>query len=248
MSQSKMTPEEFEGRVAEYYERLGYRVTRTPISNDFGIDVFAERGEEKIAVQAKMYGATGRKVNRAMMMELYGAMKYAQCTSAALVTNGRVLPDAVEVAKTLGITIVGLGEQDIASSDKLTVDKPTSRVKPVDEGHIGFDMIWREYVMPLAGTVVHTMTGKTNHIVAVDWGGLERQSSNGRSSRIPIEAFRYATDTLFRNGEITRDDINQRFPGRYSSGVYAVLSVIPLFTASAIGPAKLFLRERGQST
>jgi HJR/Mrr/RecB family endonuclease len=39
-----LSPEAFEQHVADTYERLGYKVTVTPIVGDQGIDVIAERG------------------------------------------------------------------------------------------------------------------------------------------------------------------------------------------------------------
>lgn len=53
-----MTPADYEHLVGEHFRRLGYHVTVTPASNDYGIDIIATRGNEKIAIQAKMYGGT----------------------------------------------------------------------------------------------------------------------------------------------------------------------------------------------
>lgn len=57
-----MTPYEFENLVCEYYRSKGYKAEVTPYSGDYGVDVFAVKGKEKIAVQAKMYGSSSRKV------------------------------------------------------------------------------------------------------------------------------------------------------------------------------------------
>ena len=46
----------------EYYRSKGYKAEVTPYSGDYGVDVFAVKGKEKIAVQAKMYGSSSRKV------------------------------------------------------------------------------------------------------------------------------------------------------------------------------------------
>ena len=100
-----MKPYEFEQLVCDHYRQKGYRVQTTSASNDYGIDVFAEKGE-KIAVQVKMYGGSTRKVNRQTMMELYGAAAYFDCTKAVLATDGEVLTDAKEVAHKLGIDIL----------------------------------------------------------------------------------------------------------------------------------------------
>ena len=93
-----MKPYEFEQLVCDHYRQKGYRVQTTSASNDYGIDVFAEKKGEKIAVQVKMYGGSTRKVNRQTMMELYGAAAYFDCTKAVLATDGEVLTDAKEVA------------------------------------------------------------------------------------------------------------------------------------------------------
>ncbi len=83
-----MTPEEYEKYVASLYQARGYKTIVTPLSGDWGIDVIATKGTEKIAIQAKMYGRTHRKVNRSNIMELYGAMAFQDCTKAVLATDG----------------------------------------------------------------------------------------------------------------------------------------------------------------
>ena len=74
-----MNPQSFEKYVAGIYEKEGYDVTVTPYSGDYGVDVIAEKGGERIAVQVKQYGGSTRKVNRQMVMELHGAAAYAGC-------------------------------------------------------------------------------------------------------------------------------------------------------------------------
>ena len=66
----------------------------TSYSNDYGVDVFATKGKEKIAVQAKMYGGGTRKINRQMVMELHGAKDYFDCTKAIIGTDGIMHPMA----------------------------------------------------------------------------------------------------------------------------------------------------------
>ncbi len=43
-----MKPYEFEQLVCDHYRQKGYRVQTTSASNDYGIDVFAEKKGEKI--------------------------------------------------------------------------------------------------------------------------------------------------------------------------------------------------------
>jgi len=65
--------------------------------------MFASKGDERLAVQVKMYGGTARPVNREMVMQLHGAKDYFECTLAVVVTDGRVARDARDVATKLEI-------------------------------------------------------------------------------------------------------------------------------------------------
>lgn len=59
-----MNPRDFEHYLADHFRMKGYQVGVTTASNDGGVDVIAAKGEEKLAIQAKMYGGSSRKVNR----------------------------------------------------------------------------------------------------------------------------------------------------------------------------------------
>jgi HJR/Mrr/RecB family endonuclease len=67
-----MTPRQFEELVCEHFHNKGYEAKTNSYVGDYGVDVFATKGKEKIAVQAKMYGSGTRKINRQMVMELHG--------------------------------------------------------------------------------------------------------------------------------------------------------------------------------
>ena len=51
-----MAPKEYEQYIASIFQNQGYKTLVTPYSNDWGIDVIAIKGKEKIAIQAKMCG------------------------------------------------------------------------------------------------------------------------------------------------------------------------------------------------
>lgn len=215
----EMTPSEYEALVADHYAQLGYEVENRQATNDWGIDILATKDAERIAVQAKKYGGTTRPVNRAQVMELYGATAYFDCTRAALVTDGRVMADAEQVASKLGIDILHLS----------AVPKPSRRSRPTSQDGASFDDLWERYVMPLAGTMLVRSSGTSNTIVAVDWAGVERVTSNGRRQRIKIEIFRFAVQRVQLDGRVARAEINAMYPGRASSGVVLILSQIPDF-------------------
>lgn len=212
-----MTPKQFEELVCEHFRNKGFKSEATSYSNDYGVDVFATKGKEKIAVQAKMYGGGTRKINRQMVMELHGAKDYFDCTKAVIATDGILLADATEVANKLKIEIL-----NIDSSVPSTTKRPPSNDKT-------FDSIWEKYIIPLQGKTLTRDTGETNEIVKVNWSEVERLTSNGNKGKIKVEIFKQAINKLLADGSITRDYINQNYVGRASSGVILILSQVPFF-------------------
>lgn len=212
-----MNPKIYEEMVCEHFRRKGYIARTTQYSGDYGVDVFATKGKEKIAVQAKMFGGGSRKVNRQMIMELHGAKDYFDCSKAIIATNGVLMPDAVEVAKKLNIEILNIEAIELTPSPT----RPSNKVT--------FELIWERYIMPLQGKLLKRVTGDTNEIVKVDWSEIQRITSNGKKGKIKIEIFKLAVNKLLKDGFVTRDFINQNYSGRASSGVILILSQVPFF-------------------
>lgn len=224
-----MTPEQFEHYVAKLFSDKGYQTYVSPLSNDWGIDVIATQGKEKIAIQVKMYGGSSRSVNRRMIMELFGASAYQDCTSTVLATNGDVLPDARLVADKLGITImeVAHGEKNSTFGVKSKQETKSPAVSMQEKGNFpSFDYVWENYIMPLKGKLISS-GNLTNTINSVTWGGITRTTSKGSTGKIDIEGIKLAYNTLIKKGEITRNYINQQVDKRCSSGIVLILSQIP---------------------
>ncbi len=217
-----MNPRQFEELVCEYFRKQGYEAKTTSYSGDYGIDVFATKGKEKIAVQVKMYGDSTRKINRQMVMELYGAKDYFDCTKAIIATDGTFLPDAISVAEKLKIEVLYINEfQTQLPQNQLLKRHKTDKT---------FEQIWEDYIIPLQGKTLTRSNGKTNKIIKVDWSGIERLTSNGNKGKIKIEIFKQAVNKLLTDGSISRDYINQNYVGRASSGIVLILSQVPFFT------------------
>lgn len=237
-----MTPQEFEQYVSERYQELGYKTILTPYSGDWGIDVIAMKGNEKIAIQAKMYGGSSRKVNRQVMMQLYGAMAYQDCTKAVLATDGECMADAVEVANKLGIEILYLnGNEDArqmnANKEPVCVENLQGRTI------LPFGDMWEKFIMPLAGKALKG-GNRENRIVSVDWGGIVRITSNGKRSKISIEDVKMAYGLLQKQGYAERSAIDQ-FANRCSSGIALLLSQVP-FIGIKKNPTTLFIKETNE--
>ena len=218
-----MNPQSFEKYVAGIYEKEGYDVTVTPYSGDYGVDVIAEKGGERIAVQVKQYGGSARKVNR--------------CNKAVIATNGDVLPDAVEVARKIGVEIRYIDSEpglrpviDAYKKSYKPAAAPESK-KPVSgvDYSAAFREIWDKYVKPLEGKTLLNDKGRKNTILKVDDGGIKRITSTGNVGKIDIEPFKMAVIKLLRDGYITRSEINDNYSKRASSGIVLILSQVPMF-------------------
>lgn len=233
-----MNPQEFEALVAEHFKAQGYETKQTPYSGDWGIDVIATKGDEKVAVQAKMYGDSTRKVNRVAMMQLYGAMAYQDCTRAVMVTNGECMEDALMVADKLNIEVVylhGISYQ----VNKPRAMEPQTKVVSNATRIMPFNNVWERYIMPLQGKVLKDGK-KENAIIKVDWGGITRITSKGKEGKMSFEDLRMAYSLLERKGSVERSEINH-FANRCSSGIVLVLSQVP-FIGVRNNPITLYVK------
>jgi len=92
----KMTGEEFEAFLKVYFEKRGYKVTSTPISNDYGADLVCKDRYETIAVQAKRYEAN---VGNSAIQEVVAARDYYEADRCIVVTNSFFTRNAIALAE-----------------------------------------------------------------------------------------------------------------------------------------------------
>jgi restriction system protein len=210
-----VTPDEYEQHVADRLQADGWSTVVTPSVRDFGIDVLAERGRRRLGVQAKTWAQANRKINGELVMTVYGAAAYADCSESMIATDADVLPDARRVAEKLGVQLMHVPTGDAGTT-------------PTEPTELTFGRVWREQAEPLVDTTLTRPNGETNEILSVDGAGITRRTSNGRVQRIDIEIFRWAIERVLA-GVVTREQINERYTGRASSGIMLILSSMPLF-------------------
>lgn len=102
----QLTPEGFEHHVADTYQALGYAVTVTPRIGDQGIDVIAERSDERLGLQCKR---TTETVSNGAVQEAYAGKAYHRCTSAAVISLGGFTASARALAVSTGIALIDAG-------------------------------------------------------------------------------------------------------------------------------------------
>jgi hypothetical protein len=83
-----LSPFELEQLVAEIFHAKGYQAHVTPRSGDYGVDVIAECGSTKVAIQVKKY-MRGNNVGNVDVQKILGGMSYKhyRATEAVLVTT-----------------------------------------------------------------------------------------------------------------------------------------------------------------
>jgi Restriction endonuclease len=227
-----MLPEEYEHLVAQILRDEGWAADVTRYQRDFGVDVVAERDGTRLGVQAKMWADAGRKVAGPEVMQVYGAAAYADCQRAMIVTDSKVLAHAQEIAEKLNI-----GFRFVAS------DGSETRAVACEMSGLRFGHVWRDHVMPMAHTTVARANGTPKEILDVDWGWLHRRSSGARRGKIEIEIFRWVVEKMLAGEPVSREEINDHYAKRASSGIALILTSIGLFESVRIRN-KEYLRLR----
>ena len=102
-----LTGETWEGYLEQIFLKHGYKVERTKVTGDQGVDLIVSHGRIRLAVQAKGYaGSVGNKA----VQEVVAGRIYYQCTHSAVITNSSFTKSAQELAeKTDCILIDGSG-------------------------------------------------------------------------------------------------------------------------------------------
>ena len=83
----KLSPEQFEQWCAARLREQGFRVSEVGGQGDHGVDLIAERGDERIVVQCKRWFGI-RLVGEPQVRDLYGAMHHESATGAMVITTG----------------------------------------------------------------------------------------------------------------------------------------------------------------
>lgn len=100
---STMDGFEFEKYVTNLYRKMGYRAYTTQASGDFGADVIAVKGKEKLCIQCKRYkGAVGIEA----VQQALASIHYYKGTRAVVVTNSTYTEAAKIMAKKSGTQLV----------------------------------------------------------------------------------------------------------------------------------------------
>ena len=99
-----MSGREFEKYVAARVRQMGWDVSATPATRDFGVDLIAERGSECVAIQCKRHA---RPVGVSAVQQVVAGALHHRCSTSAVVSNQEFTTAAKELASTHGCHLVG---------------------------------------------------------------------------------------------------------------------------------------------
>jgi restriction system protein len=98
-----MTGANFENYVALLLRHRGLKAQVTRASNDFGVDIVAEKNKLKYAVQVKRYS---KSVSRRAVSDAVGGKSYYKCNATMVVTNNFFTAGAKELARSAKCELV----------------------------------------------------------------------------------------------------------------------------------------------
>jgi Predicted endonuclease distantly related to archaeal Holliday junction resolvase and Mrr-like restriction enzymes len=99
----KMEGVEFEKYLKILYEKDGYNVKTTPISNDYGADLIIQKYDIKTVVQAKR---SQGKVGNTAIQEVVAAKYHYEADRAIVITNSYFTDNAKRLAKSNDIELI----------------------------------------------------------------------------------------------------------------------------------------------
>ncbi|TPV58676.1 restriction endonuclease [Pseudomonas fluorescens] len=92
-----------EKAVFELYRVIGYAVSETSATGDFGIDILAQSNTEKIGIQCKNYAGT---VGVEAVMQVHSGGHYYGCTRFIVYSASGFTPAALEMASKLKVELL----------------------------------------------------------------------------------------------------------------------------------------------
>lgn len=92
--------EEYERIVGHLFTELGWKISFTPRTGDQGVDLVAERGRRRVAVQCKRYIGS---VGNAAVQEVHSGGAFYECNECIVVSSGNFTRAALQLAQSLGV-------------------------------------------------------------------------------------------------------------------------------------------------
>jgi len=100
---NSLSGQDFEEFLYYLFLNLGFDVTKTKNSHDYGADLILRVNNIKIAVQSKLY--FNHSVGTSSVQEVYSSTKYYGTQLGIVITNSKFTKNAVNLAKSTNILL-----------------------------------------------------------------------------------------------------------------------------------------------
>ena len=104
---NSMSGTEFENYLKLLFEKMGYKVSLTKKSKDFGVDLILEKNGKKTIMQAKCYSGT---VGVSAVQEIISARNHYNIFEAIVITNQKFSKEAQILAEESKVMLAGKEE------------------------------------------------------------------------------------------------------------------------------------------
>jgi hypothetical protein len=133
----------FEEDTGAKFQLLGWRVEKTPVTGDFGVDLVCRIAGEVLVVQCKDYGSA---VGVSAVQEVYLGLKHYRATTAAVVARSGFTRAAIKAAESTGVHLLVPSEIKRGCSFDRTQDFQREQEKWArEEARRQIAHRWREY-------------------------------------------------------------------------------------------------------
>ena len=123
---------EFEQMLVELFQKMGYKVSLTPKSKDYGADLVLVKNKQKVVVQAKCYSHT---VGIKAVQEAIGAKTYYGATHAVVVSNNNFSKEAESLALESNVGLLARDELlELVLKFDVHISKTGSQFSALSEG------------------------------------------------------------------------------------------------------------------
>lgn len=99
----EMSGFDFQDHISNLLEQKGYKVTKTPKTKDYGIDIIAEKFGKKVGIQCKRYK---ENVGASAIRDAHSGSKYYNCGEAWVITNSGYSKEAIKSSTKLNVKII----------------------------------------------------------------------------------------------------------------------------------------------
>ena len=98
----KMSGPDFERLLKAHFEKQGYSVRLTPVSNDYGADLVLTKDNSTTVVQAKRYRS---KIGNKAIQEIIGAKGYYNADKCIVISNSFYTANAISLARANNVAL-----------------------------------------------------------------------------------------------------------------------------------------------